>query len=55
MIQANVAAAETLEAKKSPLVYRVHDVPTEAKISAFAEFLQTIDIKWHIGERPQIV
>ena len=53
MIQANVAAAETLEKKKSPLVYRVHDVPTEAKIAAFAEFLQTIDIKWHIGERPQ--
>jgi len=53
MIQANVAAAETLEAKKSPLVYRVHDIPTEAKIAAFAEFLQTIDIKWHIGDRPQ--
>jgi len=53
MIQANVAAAETLEDKKSPLVYRVHDIPTEAKIAAFAEFLQTLDIKWHIGERPQ--
>ena len=53
MIQANVAAAETLEEKKSPLVYRIHDLPTDAKIAAFAEFLQTIDIKWHIGERPQ--
>ncbi|KJS25829.1 MAG: ribonuclease R [Hyphomonadaceae bacterium BRH_c29] len=53
MIQANVAAAETLEAKKSPLVYRVHDVPSDAKIAAFADFLQSIDIKWHIGERPQ--
>jgi ribonuclease R len=53
MIQANVAAAETLEKTNSPLVYRVHDVPTEAKIAAFAEFLQTLDIKWHIGERPQ--
>ena len=27
MIQANVAAAEALEAKKSPLIYRVHDAP----------------------------
>ncbi|KCZ87690.1 ribonuclease R [Hyphomonas jannaschiana VP2] len=53
MIQANVAAAESLEKANSPLVYRVHDVPTDAKIAAFAEFLQTIDIKWHIGERPQ--
>ncbi len=25
MIQANVAAAETLEKKRTPLVYRVHD------------------------------
>ena len=53
MIQANVAAAESLEKANSPLVYRVHDVPSDAKIAAFADFLQTIDIKWHIGERPQ--
>lgn len=53
MIQANVAAAETLEKQKSPLIYRVHDTPSDAKIAAFAEFLQTIDLKWHIGERPQ--
>ena len=53
MIQANVAAAETLERQKSPLIYRVHDTPTDAKIAAFAEFLQTIELKWTIGERPQ--
>ncbi len=28
MIQANVAAAETLEEKKTPLVYRVHEQPS---------------------------
>jgi ribonuclease R len=44
MIQANVAAAETLEAAKSPLIYRVHDAPSEEKIKALAEFLATIDI-----------
>lgn len=53
MIQANVAAAESLEQKKSPVIYRVHDTPTDAKIAAFAEFLQTLDMKWTIGERPQ--
>ena len=53
MIQANVAAAETLEQKKSPVIYRVHDTPSDAKIAAFAEFLQTLDMKWNIGERPQ--
>ncbi len=53
MIQANVAAAESLEDAKSPLIYRVHDLPTDAKIAAFAEFLQSVDIKWHIGQRPE--
>jgi ribonuclease R len=53
MIQANVAAAETLEQKQAPVVYRVHDTPSDAKIAAFAEFLQTLDMKWNIGERPQ--
>ena len=31
MIQANVAAAEALEAKKSPLIYRVHDARASEK------------------------
>ncbi len=44
MIQANVAAAEALEATKSPLLYRIHDAPTEEKLKALAEFLATIDI-----------
>jgi len=45
MILANVAAAETLEDKHIPLIYRVHDQPTLEKISALREFLQTLDIK----------
>lgn len=53
MIQANVVAAETLEQNNSPVMYRVHDVPSDAKIAAFADFLQTLDMKWTIGERPQ--
>ncbi|WP_413987802.1 ribonuclease R [Labrys okinawensis] len=44
MILANVAAAETLEAKKTPLVYRVHDEPSMEKIIALREFLHTLDI-----------
>ncbi|MFK8251092.1 ribonuclease R [Ancylobacter terrae] len=46
MILANVAAAETLEAERIPLVYRVHDSPTLEKIAALREFLQTLDIKF---------
>ncbi|KAG1668247.1 Ribonuclease R [Nymphon striatum] len=44
MIQANVAAAETLEAKKQLLVYRVHDTPSLAKQEALRDFLKTLDI-----------
>lgn len=44
MIQANVAAAETLEAKRSPLVYRVHDAPSKEKLLALSDFLATIDM-----------
>lgn len=53
MIQANVCAAETLEQKKTPLLYRVHDAPSDAKIAALSEFLKTLDIKWPLGERTQ--
>nr|WP_292765162.1 ribonuclease R [Mesorhizobium sp.] len=42
MIQANVAAAETLEAKRQPLVYRVHDAPSLAKQESLREFLATL-------------
>ncbi|NNL17367.1 MAG: ribonuclease R, partial [Boseongicola sp.] len=44
MIQANVAAAETLESKDQRLVYRVHDSPSLAKQEALREFLKTLDI-----------
>lgn len=44
MIQANVAAAETLEKKRQPLVYRVHDAPKLSKQEALREFLATIGL-----------
>lgn len=44
MIQANVAAAETLEAKRQPLVYRVHDAPSLAKQETLREFLATLEL-----------
>ncbi len=42
MIQANVSAAETLERKKHPLIYRVHDEPSLAKQEVLREFLKSI-------------
>lgn len=45
MIQANVAAAETLEKKKSPLLYRVHDASTPEKLESLKDFLSTLNMK----------
>ena len=44
MIAANVAAAETLEEKRTPLLYRVHDVPSPEKLQALRDFLGSLDI-----------
>ena len=46
MILANVAAAETLEKKALPLIYRVHDEPTVEKVHNLQEFLKTLDISF---------
>ncbi len=44
MIQANVCAAETLEKKRQPLIYRVHDAPSLAKQEVLRNFLGTLDL-----------
>ena len=45
MIQANVAAAETLEQKHTPVVYRIHDQPSKEKLSSLRDFLDTLGMK----------
>src|SRR5262249_17725688 len=50
MIQATVAAAETLEQKGRPLIYRVHDRPSDEKIAALSDFLGTVNMSWSKGE-----
>ena len=49
MILANVAAAETLERARVPLIYRVHDEPSLEKVEALREFLATLDIPFPKG------
>ena len=49
MILANVAAAETLERARVPLIYRVHDEPGMEKVVALREFLATLDIPFPKG------
>ncbi|MFO1108374.1 MAG: ribonuclease R [Bradyrhizobium sp.] len=49
MILANVAAAETLEKVGLPLIYRVHDQPTQEKVHNLLEFLKTLDLSFAKG------
>ena len=53
MIQANVSAAQTLEARRTPLIYRVHDTPSQEKVHALADFLATLGLPWSKGEAPR--
>ena len=50
MIQANVAAAETLEQKKTPPVYRAHGQPSKEKLKALRDFLSSLKISLPPGE-----
>ncbi len=51
MIQANVAAAETLEKRRQPLIYRIHDVPSLAKLESLRQFLRTLTIPLSKGSQ----
>jgi ribonuclease R len=44
LIEECMIQAETLERKGSPLVYRVHDAPSLAKLEALREFLASIEM-----------
>ncbi|WHO41176.1 ribonuclease R [Sphingobium sp. AP49] len=50
MIAANVAAAKALEAKKAPVMYRVHETPGRDKLVALKEYLATFDIDFALGQ-----
>ena len=43
MIAANVAAAKALEAKKEPVMYRVHEPPSREKLVALKDYLKTFE------------
>ena len=56
MIQANVAAAEELEQKGWPCVYRIHEQPSEEKLNALREFLASLGYNFAKGmvQRPKL-
>ncbi|GAA4006549.1 ribonuclease R [Sphingomonas humi] len=50
MIAANVAAAKALEAKKAPVMYRVHETPGREKLVALRDYLATFDMEFALGQ-----
>jgi ribonuclease R len=50
MIAANVAAARALEAKKAPVMYRVHEPPSREKLVALKDYLATFGIEFAMGQ-----
>jgi ribonuclease R len=50
MIAANVAAAKALEAKKAPVMYRVHEAPSREKLVALKDYLKTFDLEFALGQ-----
>ena len=50
MIAANVAAARALEAKKAPVMYRVHEPPSREKLVALKDYLSTFGVEFALGQ-----
>jgi len=56
MIQANVAAAEELELKGWPCIYRIHEEPSEEKLNNLREFLSSLGYSFAKGmvQKPKL-
>jgi len=50
MIAANVAAAKALEAKKAPVMYRIHEPPSREKLTSLKDYLDTFDMSLALGQ-----
>jgi ribonuclease R len=50
MILANVCAAETLEAARQPVMYRVHDQPPPDRVVALRRYLETLGFRLAGGQ-----
>ncbi|WP_309662736.1 VacB/RNase II family 3'-5' exoribonuclease [Sphingomonas sp.] len=50
MIAANVAAARAIEAKKAPVMYRVHEAPSREKLVALKDYMATFGLEFALGQ-----
>jgi ribonuclease R len=51
MVAANVCAAEELERRRQPCMYRVHDRPSDEKLEGLRQFLGTFGVSLPPGDR----
>ncbi|NEV62507.1 ribonuclease R [Thiorhodococcus minor] len=52
MLAANVAAARLFQRKRIPAIYRIHDTPSEEKLTDLREFLGQLALKLPGGAKP---
>lgn len=50
MIAANVAAAQTLEQRKAPVLYRAHEPPEREKLVGLKDYLETLGMAFALGQ-----
>src|SRR6185436_468268 len=50
MIAANVAAARAIEAKRAPVMYRVHEAPSREKLVALKDYMATFGVEFALGQ-----
>src|ERR1700712_4404210 len=50
MIAPNVAAAKAREAKKAPVMSRVHEPPSREKLVALKDYLKTFGVEFALGQ-----
>src|SRR5207245_10266508 len=53
MLAANVCAGSFIARHKQPVLYRVHDVPSEEKVSALRAFLAELGLQLPGGDIPK--
>ncbi len=53
MVAANAAAAETLQSRGVPCMFRVHDRPDDERVEALRELLASLDLRLARGRAPR--
>jgi len=52
MILANIASARFVEEANEPALFRIHDKPSEEKLTSFKTFIRECGLMWNVGLDP---